>query len=167
MSIRRVFCVAAFLGTVLSSTMLSVAGDGDLLRAWSEPSISVRERARAVNRSFTNGTPIRTIVGVLGTNYGVARPISAVWVGSGPEPRKSCSLFYRFGHDEVSIGTSADITGDPLTGQFTGAGYSMPVTRSTETTNRIWIGQQLGATNGSQPFRSETNQTNSAAGSRR
>ena len=169
MNLRRTFSVAVFLGAVLGSSTLSVAGDGQLLRVWSRPGISVRDRAGAVNRLFTNGTPIRTVVAVLGSNYGVLRPFSSVWVGPGPEPRKTCSLYYSFGEDQVTIGTSADIAGDPLSGWFTGAGYSLPVTQPqpTEGTNRVLRGQQDGPANGSQPIRSETNRMSPAAGSRR
>jgi hypothetical protein len=47
---------------------------------------------------------------------------------------------YRFGDNEVVIGTSADIEGDPLTGGFTGAGYSIRAVSAAaqaESTNRI------------------------------
>jgi hypothetical protein len=167
MRMRRLFCLAAFLGTILGSAAWSVADDRDLSRIWSEPTKPVRERADAVNRSFTNGTAIRAVIAVLGTNYGVIRPFSSVWVGPGPEPRKTCSLFYKFGEDSVTIGTTADIGGDPLTGKFTGAGYSLPASRSTETNNRIRIGQQDGAANANQPIRSQTNRTSPTPGSRR
>jgi hypothetical protein len=36
-----------------------------------------------------------------------------------------------------------------------------------ETTNRIWFGQPDSAVKGSEPIRSKTNRTSSAAGSRR
>ena len=108
---------------------------------WSASDIAVRERAAAVERCFTNGTPILIVVAVLGTNYGVLRPFSSVWVGPGPEPRKTCSLLYYFGQDSVTIGTSADIGGDPLTGEFNGAGYSLPVTPLPPASNRTRIGQ--------------------------
>jgi len=110
---RRLFCIAAFLGTILGFASSSVADDRELSRVWSEPKVSVQKRAEAVNRFFTNGTPMRAVVAILGTNYGVIRPFSLVWVGPGPEPRKTCSLFYKFGEDSVTIGTTADIGGDP------------------------------------------------------
>ena len=78
-------------------------------------------------------------------------------------------LSYRFGEEEVTIGTSAVLGRDldALTGKFTGAGYSLPVRPSTQATNRIRIGQPDGAANRSQPVRSGTNDTSAAAGSRR
>jgi hypothetical protein len=167
MNIRRVFCAGAFLGAILSSVTLSAADDSQLRRVWSASGISVRERAEAVNRAFTNGTSIRTVVAVLGTNYMVLRPFSSVWIGPGPEPRKTCSLFYQFGDDEVVIGTSADIAGDPLTGQFTGAGYGVPVANLTKPTNGIATGQQGTAPKASEPSSSGTNLPPSGAGSRR
>jgi hypothetical protein len=165
MNSRRAFCIAVFLGMILDPIQRAVAGESALLRVWSGPGSSVRDRVEAVNRTFTNGTPIRTIVAVLGTNYGILRPYSSVWVGPGPEPRKTCSLLYQFGEYTVVIGTSADITGDPLTGAFTGAGYWQPVAHPSETTNRIKIGQQDGAANRSQPVSSGTNRTSPTAGS--
>jgi len=122
----------------------------ELLRVWSASDANARERAAAVNRCFTNGTPIPIIVSVLGTNYGVLRPISTVEGGPGPEPRETCSLFYKFGQEDegVTIGTTADVNGDPLTGEFTGAGFSvLPATHPIGTTGKIWIGQA----DGSQP----------------
>src|SRR5690349_12155446 len=141
MNIRRAFFSAAILGIVLGSAWRSSADDSALQRVWSASGKSVRERADAVNRVFTNGTPIRAVVAVLGTNYSTLRPFSSVWVGPGPEPRKTCSLLYFFGEDEVVIGTSADIAGDPFSGEFTGAGYGGPVKQSTVTTNRITPGE--------------------------
>ena len=157
----------------------------ELLRVWSVSDANVRERAAAVNRCFTNGTRIPIIVSVLGTNYEEFRPISTVWVGPGPEPRKTCALFYRFGQDGegVIIGTTIDITGNPLAGEFTGAGFSvLAETHPTGPSNKIWIGRadgnlpewvkksmgttngiRLGQTNGvanrSQPVPSGTNRT--------
>jgi len=142
--IRRAICAAVLLGAMLWAALLSVAEDSKLVRVWSAPGISVQQRAKAVNGAFTNGTPIRMVLAALCTNYGVLRPLSSVWVGPGPEPPKTCSLFYQFGEDSVTIGTSADIAGDPLTGKFTGAGCLVPATRPTEKTNRIRIGQQDG-----------------------
>jgi hypothetical protein len=113
----------------------------ELLGVWSASDAPVRERAAAVERCFTNGTPIPFVVAVLGTNCSVLRPFSSVWVGPGPEPRKTCSLLYYFGPDIVTIGTSADIGGDPFSGEFTGAGYSFPVTPLTQTSNRTTNGQ--------------------------
>lgn len=114
----------------VGSAMVSIASDAELFRVWSAPAGSVHERAEAVNGFFTNGTPVSNIVAALGTNYKVLRPFSSVWVGPGPEPRKTCSLLYDFGNDTVVINTSADISGDPLTGEFTGAGSSLIITNS-------------------------------------
>ncbi len=172
MSIQRVLFTVFLLGAIYGCGLNRTSSQTrspveELLRTWSAPDISVRERAAAVNRCFTNGTPIPAVVSILGTNYGVVRPFSSVWIGPGPEPRKTCSLLYDFGRDSVEIGTSADIGGDPLGGKFTGAGYSLPVTPSPDATNKAQISQPDGAANQSQPVGRETNQTSSAAGPRR
>ena len=188
MSAQRAFFAVAVLGW---SVFLASAGE-ELSRIWSDRSMTVRQRADAVNRAFTNGTPVSVVVAALGTNYTRCMSSARLWLGPGPEPPNTLWLSYRFGEEEVTIGTSAVLGRDldPLSGKFTGAGYSWPVRRSTETTNRIWIGQATGslpewakesaettnririgqpdgAANGSQPIRSETNRTSSAAGSRR
>jgi len=109
---------------------------------------------------------MRAIVALLGTNYIVSGPISGFWAGPGPEPRKTSGLIYGFGEECVTIGTTAAADADPVTGEFTGAGYSFHATPySAQTT--IWIRQPGGAANGSQPSPPGTNSTPSAAGSGR
>jgi hypothetical protein len=188
MSIPRTCTLAVALGLGAAAAF---AGD-ELSRIWSAPGASVQERAAAVNRSFTNGMAVSVIVAALGTNYTLCGSSARLWVGPGPESPNTFWLSYRFGEEEVTIGTSAvfgrDL--DPLSSKFTGAGYSWPVRHSPATTNRIWIGQATGslpewakkspqttnriqigqpdgAANRSQPIPSETNRTSSAAGFRR
>src|SRR5258706_8522902 len=165
MSVPRAFFAVVVLG---SGVFLASAGE-ELSRVWSDRSTTVRQRADAVNRAFTNGTPVSVVVAALGTNYTCCMSSARVWMGPGPEPPNNLWLSYRFGEEEVTIGTSAVLGRglDALTGKFTGAGYSLPVRRSTEATNRIRIGQPDGAANRSQPVRAETNSTSPAAGSRR
>jgi hypothetical protein len=163
MNTRRAFLALAVLGW---SVLLAWAGD-ELSRVWSGPKISVRQRAEAVNRAFTNGTPVSVIVAALGTNYTRCMSSARVWMGPGPEPPNTLWLSYRFGEEDVTINTTATISENPLNAKFTGAGYSFQRKHSTETTNKIGIGQQGAAANGSQPIRVETNSTPVAAGSRR
>jgi hypothetical protein len=101
-----------------------------------------------VKRAFTNGTPISMVVGALGTNYATSFSSATLWMGPGPQPRKTWSLLYYFGEDAVDIKTSAGINEEPLTGTFTGAGYLILAGPSNQTTNRIWMGPSGGATNG-------------------
>jgi hypothetical protein len=143
------------------------SADEELSRVWSTPNISVQQRAAAVNQSFTNGTPVSVVVAALGTNYTCCFSSARVWLGPRPEPRNTWWLSYSFGEEAVTIHTSAGESEDPLTGTFSGAGYSMPVGKSTQMTNRIWIGPKEGAPNWNQPIHSKTNGTSSAAGSRR
>jgi hypothetical protein len=164
MNTRRALLTVAFLGW---SAVLASASD-ELSRIWSAPRVSVvRERAEAVNRAFTNGTPVSVVVAVLGTNYARCGSSARLWMGPGPEPPNTTWLSYRFGEEQVIIGSSALFGEDQLTGTFTGAGHSIPVKPASQMTNRISTGQPDGAANGSQPIRSETNRTSSAAGSRR
>ena len=165
MNARRTFLIAALLTW---TTGVASAVD-ELSRVWRAPGKSVRERADAVNRAFTNGTPVSVVVAALGSNYTRCMNSARLWMGPGPEPPNTLWLSYRFGDEEVTIHTSAVLGRDldALTGKFTGAGYSLPLRRSNEATNRIRIGQPDGAANGSQPGRSETNRPSGAAGSRR
>jgi hypothetical protein len=156
---------ALFTTALLGSSVVLAADPEELARVWSAPSVSVKDRAAAVNRAFTNGTPMSVVVASLGTNFVRFAPISTVWVGSGPEPRKTSGLRYGFGEKSVYISTTASISEDPLYGRFVGAGYTLAVVPLS--TNQPANGQQDGAANGSQPIRSETNSTSSAAGSRR
>jgi len=137
MSTRRAFVAAAVLVAIQA---IHVSAEQELLRLWKAPGVSVRERAAAVNRFFTNGTPIPMIVAALGTNYTRCGSSATVWLGPGPEPRKTSWLSYPFGEESVTIGTTAPWNADPVTSAFafTGAGYSFPpVTRPTQTaTNR-------------------------------
>ena len=161
MNARRTFLIAALLTW---ATGVALADD-ELSRIWRAPGKSVRERADAVNRAFTNGTPVSVVVAALGTNYTLCGSSARLWAGPGPEPPNSFWLSYRFGEDKVTIGTSAvfgrDL--DPLSCKFTGAGYSLPAGRSTETTNRVRIGQD-GSANRGQRVRPETNRASAAAG---
>jgi hypothetical protein len=93
-----------------------------LLRVWSNKTSSVEERTAAVNRYFTNGTPVSIVVKVLGTNYTRFRPVLA----GAPRAAKTCGLLYEFGDDWVLILTTAPIDTDPLGYLFTGADYTPP-----------------------------------------
>jgi hypothetical protein len=141
MNARRTFLIAA----LLTWTTGVALADDELSRTWRAPGKSVRERADAVNRAFTNGTPVAVVVAALGTNYARCMSSARLWMGPRPEPPNTLWLSFRFGENEVTIGTSAVLGRDldVLTGKFTGAGYS--VRRLTETTNRIWIGQATGS----------------------
>jgi hypothetical protein len=115
-----------------SNSTSSAAGE-ELSRIWLDRSTTVRQRADAVNRAFTNGTPVSAVVATLGTNYTLCMSSARVWMGPGPEPPNTLWLSYRFGEEEVTIGTSAVLGRDldALTGKFTGAGHSLPVRPST------------------------------------
>ena len=152
------------LPLVWSCTRPHTLAEEDLLRVWLAPDVPVKDRADAINICFTNGTPIPNIVALLGTHYSIFTPFSSVWAGPGPEPRRTSGLIYTFGAEWVIIGTAADIRANPLTGTFTGAGYSLPITSST---NQIDNGQPGGSANRSQPVRPETNRTSERAGSGR
>lgn len=144
---RRALLAVAILGW---NALLASAND-ELSRIWSAPRASLRERADAVNRAFTNGTPMSVVVAALGTNYVECFSSARLWAGSGPEPPNTPWLSYQFGEDEVTIHTSATISEGPLKGSFTGVGYSLHTRQSPQLTNRIYIGQPDGAGKRSTP----------------
>src|SRR5438105_2696765 len=113
MSARRAFLVLVFS---CWGVFLALA-DEELSRKWSASRTSVRQRAEAVSRAFTNGTPVSVVVAALGTNYTRCFSSARVWMGPGPEHRNTSWLSYRFGEEEVSIHTTAGISEDPVTGK--------------------------------------------------
>lgn len=125
MNTRAVCFTLALFGW---SAVVALA-DAELSRIWREPNATVQQRAAAVNRAFTNGTPVSVVVAALGTNYALCGSSARIWAGPQPEPPNTFWLSYRFGKDEVTVGTSAvfgrDL--DPLSCKFTGAGYTLPV----------------------------------------
>jgi hypothetical protein len=143
MNARRTFLITALLTWATGFAL----ADDELSRIWRAPGKSVRERADAVNRAFTNGTPVSAVVAALGTNYIRCMMSARVWLGPGPELPNTLWLSYRFGEGDVTIHTSAVLGKDldATTGKFTGAGYSLPAGHSTSTTNKIWIGKADGS----------------------
>jgi hypothetical protein len=136
----------------------------ELLRIWSGPSATAKERAAAVNRCFTNGTPVSKIVSVLGPNYIRVTPYSMISLDGSPI---YCWLEYT--NTRVSIQTSARLGSEPLDANFTSAGYPLEIhpIEIHPLTNNVSAGQPNGAANRSQPFRAETNRTPAADGSGR
>jgi hypothetical protein len=114
MSTRRACFALAFLGW---SVVIGLAGE-ELSQVWRDPHATVQQRAAAVNRAFTNGTPVSVVVAALGTNY--TRCMSST------QPAPHWWLSYSFGEKSVAIYTSVNVSEDPLTGRFTGAGYWLP-----------------------------------------
>jgi hypothetical protein len=162
MTAKQKFCAVAVLGW---GVFLASASD-ELSRIWAGPSETVRERARAVNRAFTNGTPVSVVVGALGTKHTLCGMSARLWLGPGPEPSNTLWLSYRFGEGQVTIHTTAVLGRelDVLASKFTSAGYSLPPGPSIEPTDRVQTGEPSDPTNGRQPSRSEPNQTEAAAG---
>jgi hypothetical protein len=132
-------CWAAVAQTPTTPTVQTNSARSQLLRLWSAPHLHSWERAEAVNRHFTNGTPVSAIVAVLGTNFTYFTPYSTVWISPGPAPTKTTGLIYDFGDESVIIGTTAPLMTNgvhPLQAKFTGAGYSKPASRSVTESNR-------------------------------
>ena len=150
-SILTLACLAVFLGCahvqdqapvvrVLPSTPTSA--ELELLQVWSDHTSSAKQRAAAVNQCFTNGTPVETIVRVLGTNYLISRTFWSLGPKGDIEPGKTSGLLYVFeddsglpsttnrrpnpgmfnlGGDSVLIRSTAPVGGDPKAAQFAGA----------------------------------------------
>src|SRR5579862_6035390 len=108
---QRTFLATAFL---CCGIMASFASE-QLSRIWSDPNIDIGQRMQAVDRAFTNGTPISVVVASLGTNY--TRGLSSFRA-----PPERWFLRYKFGEESVLICTSAGPDEDPLSARFIGAG---------------------------------------------
>ena len=123
MNTRRAFYAVVIFGW---SIIVALASE-NLSRVWRDPNATVQQRAAAVNRAFTNGTPLSVVVAALGTNYGCCFSSARLYLGPPPEPPNTYWLSYEFGKDKVTLGTSAvfgqDL--DVLASKFTGAYYSL------------------------------------------
>jgi len=108
------------IAIVTGSTMYSAsssrrASERKLLRVWTSPGSSVEERAEAVNRCFTRGTPISSIVAVLGTNHTALRRVATS--NRGKESKDLFTLTYGFGGEgSVIIQAWVNENADPLGG---------------------------------------------------
>jgi hypothetical protein len=128
--------------------------DRRLRAIWSAKGVPAKERCAAINACFTNGTPMRDVVAVLGKQDNMIITTSLSWP---PETQNQRIWVYRFGSKEVLISSTGAGT-TPLDDRgFAGATVGFADS----------LGQPDGAANGSQPIRSETNRTSGAAGSRR
>jgi hypothetical protein len=127
---RTPIILAAFLlGTVVGCGRVRTPSEQELERVWTASSSTAEERAAAVNRCFTNGTPISSVIDLLGTNYTRFTLIATYWCGE-PELKKDLDLAYGLGEKSVIIRVTASEHADPLTGQFFGARYSLTTTNS-------------------------------------
>jgi len=139
------------------SGAIRTPAERELLRVWSSPTASVDERAAAADRCFTNGTPVSSVIALLGTNHSTFSLVALVNPGVN---EKMMELIYDFGGESVTINLMAPMDTDALHSRYSGAVSSTWL-------RRLRDGQPGGAANGSQPIRSETNPTSGAAGSRR
>ena len=126
------------LALVLALAVGRAATTKEALAAWGDPRRTYPEKLEAACAVVTNGMPIATVIALLGTNYAVLRPFSAVSLDlTDPgRPRRgappgTCSLLYRFDQGTVFIATTAGISADPRTGVATGvSGGSMATPHS-------------------------------------
>jgi hypothetical protein len=131
------------IAIVTGSTMYSAsssrrASERKLLRVWSAPASSVEERTEAVNRCFPRGTPISSIVAVLGTNHTALRRVATT--NRGKDSKDLFTLTYGFGGEEsVIIQAWVNENADPLGGAFSearGLTRGLPVARTQANSTR-------------------------------
>lgn len=75
---------------------------------WAAKDVPVTERCAAVNARFTNGTPMRDVMAVLGKQDTMIITTSLSWP---PETQNQRIWVYRFGSEEVLVHS----TGGPTT----------------------------------------------------
>ena len=103
---RSVF-LAFVLLAVLSCARATTSAADDLRRMWAARTNSVEQLAAAINAHFTNGTPMRDVVAILGSEDAMYMTTTLRWP---PETRNQRGWLYRFGSKEILIGS----TGGPL-----------------------------------------------------
>ena len=121
---KRILLAVSVLTIVIvtGSTMYSAsssrrASERKLLRVWSAPASSIEERTEAVNRCFARGTPISSMVAVLGTNHTALRRVATT--NRGKDSKDLFTLTYGFGGEEsVIIQAWVNENADPLGGAF-------------------------------------------------
>jgi hypothetical protein len=107
----------------------------ELSRIWRTSSCSVEERAKAINKCFTNGTPVAHIISILGTNYTVTCVSEPDWPPPSPEPVRDVTRYRRarvyrvleftFEEQWVILFTTAPLDSDPLAYNFVRAGCAV------------------------------------------
>src|SRR5205823_2799245 len=110
-----------------------------------------QQRAVAINSGFTNGTPIRRMLGVLGK----WDEHHQKFLTTDPSELDHRGLVYRFGSERITIRAEGPPSVRTEDCAFAGAFAWRPTD----------FGQHRGAADGSQPFRSDTNRASAAAGS--
>jgi hypothetical protein len=126
-------------------------GADDLRRMWILRTNSVEQLAAAINAHFTNGTPMRRVVGVLGRQDTMYITTTASWP---PETQNQRVWVYRFGSKEILVHSTGDATTLLDDRGFAGA----------KVVARDELGQPNGAADRGQPVGSETNRTSATAG---
>jgi hypothetical protein len=114
----------------LASCKSGTTRERELALIWTSNDASAKERCDAINRCFTNGTPIVRVVGTLGNNYTLVIPYSGI---TSPGGRLTRGLLYELGDGrQISIGTTAALDENEMAANFTGAGVlqSLPLSES-------------------------------------
>jgi hypothetical protein len=145
--------VTALAGQCWASESNALSRSEQNVRAvWNATNATVQQRVAAVNSCFTNGTPIRRVLGVLGK----WDEHHQTFTTADPSELGYRALVYRFGSDRIMIRAK----GTPRTRTEDCAFAEAFVWRPTDFRHR-------GAADRSQPIRSETNQAKVPAGSGR
>lgn len=143
--------VAALAGTCWGSEAALPSQSEQSLRAiWTATNATPQQRATAVNSFFTNGTPIRRILGVIGKWDEHHQAFTTPDLSE----REYAALVYRFGPDRITVwakGAPDKRAEDCL---FVGAFAWTPADS----------GRRRGAANRGQPVQPETNRTPAAVG---
>src|SRR5689334_17523874 len=100
--------LAAVTVTLLICARSSTSAADDLRRMWTARTNSAEELTAAINARFTNGTPMREVVAVLGPQDMMYITTTLSWP---PETQNQRVWVYRFGPKEILIQS----TGGPTT----------------------------------------------------
>ena len=149
---RSSFIGIVYVAVLVLAWMPGGAAD-DLRRMWTVRTNSVEELATAINKQFTNGTPMGQVVRVLGRQDTMYITTTLSWP---PETQNQRVWVYRFGSREILVRSTGGAT-TPLSDRGFAGAQAVP---------RDKPGQPQRGADGSQPSGSPTNRTSAAAGSR-
>ena len=94
----------------------------NLSHVLTQTNLSADARFEMIQSSVTNGMPMSEVVALLGTNYTIMRPISAVVLPPGKESNKRVSIMYDLPELGITVRTTEPMLADPLAGQCAGVG---------------------------------------------
>jgi hypothetical protein len=129
MKVTLLLLAALLAGCLTGCSASPTSAEKVMLAIWTNSSATPEEKAGAIMRCYTNGTPVSKIAFVLGKGGSGVVPFSSTNGSGGPAHPW---LLYK--DQKVTILSSAPLGSDPLSGNFIGVGIWSETTTSTNAT---------------------------------